>query len=53
MGTVVVNTTVAEKMVILGFVVLVSAAIAIWTIRRRGNTDGSDSINPQLSPKYK
>jgi hypothetical protein len=36
MSTVVVNTTVAEKMVMAGLLVLVSAIVAIWVIRRRG-----------------
>ncbi|MCJ7575904.1 MAG: thrombospondin type 3 repeat-containing protein [Dehalococcoidia bacterium] len=35
MSTVAVNTTPAEKMVIIGLLVLVSAALAIWTTRRR------------------
>jgi hypothetical protein len=35
MSTVAVNTTTAEKMVILGLLVLVSVAVAIWATRRR------------------
>jgi hypothetical protein len=34
-STVVVNTTEAEKIVVFGLLVLVSAAVAIWAIRRR------------------
>jgi len=36
MSTVVVNTTPAEKAAILGLLVLVSAALAVWATRRRG-----------------
>jgi alpha-tubulin suppressor-like RCC1 family protein len=36
MSTVVVNTTPAEKITILGLLVLVSAALAVWATRRRG-----------------
>jgi alpha-tubulin suppressor-like RCC1 family protein len=36
MSTVVVNTTPVEKAIIIGLMVLVSAAMAIWVIRRRG-----------------
>ena len=36
MSTVAVNTTPAEKMVIVGLVVLVSVAVAVWATRRRG-----------------
>jgi alpha-tubulin suppressor-like RCC1 family protein len=35
-STVVVNTTVAEKIAIVGLLALVSVAVAIWTTRRRG-----------------
>jgi hypothetical protein len=36
MSTVAVNTTPAEKIAILGLLVLVSVALAIWATRRRG-----------------
>jgi len=36
MSTVAINTTLAEKMVIIGLVVLVSVALAVWAKRRRG-----------------
>jgi len=36
MSTVAVNTTPAEKAVIVGLVVLVSVALAVWATRRRG-----------------
>jgi C1A family cysteine protease len=36
MSTVVVNTTPAEKIAIIGLLVLVSVAVAIWAKRRRG-----------------
>jgi hypothetical protein len=36
MSTVVVNTTPAEKMVIVGLLALVSVALAIWVKRQRG-----------------
>jgi hypothetical protein len=36
MSTVVVNTTPAEKTAIVGLLVLVSAALAVWAKRRRG-----------------
>ena len=36
MSTVVVNTTPAEKIVILGLLALVSATLAVWATRRRG-----------------
>jgi Leucine-rich repeat (LRR) protein len=36
MSTVAVNTTPAEKTAILGLLVLVSAALAVWATRRRG-----------------
>jgi len=36
MSTVVVKTTLAEKIAIIGLVVLVSVALAVWTKRRRG-----------------
>jgi hypothetical protein len=36
MSTVAVNTTPAEKMAILGLLVLISVAVAIWAMRRRG-----------------
>jgi len=36
MSTVAVNTTVAEKMAILGLLVFVSVAVAVWAMRRRG-----------------
>ena len=36
MSTVAVNTTPAEKMVILGLLALVSSALAVWAMRRRG-----------------
>jgi hypothetical protein len=35
MSTIVVNTTPGEKMVIVGLVVLVSVALAVWAMRRR------------------
>jgi hypothetical protein len=44
MSTVAVSTTVGEKMVILGLLLLVSLAVVVWITRRRGGTDGSDSI---------
>jgi hypothetical protein len=36
MSTLVVNTTPAEKAAIIGLLVLVSVAVAVWTTRRRG-----------------
>ena len=36
MSAVVINTTLAEKMVIVCLLVLVSVAVAVWAIRRRG-----------------
>jgi hypothetical protein len=36
MSAVVVNTTPAEKAAIVGLVVMVAAALAIWATRRRG-----------------
>ncbi len=36
MSTIVVNTTPAEKVVIVGLLVLVSLAVSIWATRRRG-----------------
>ena len=36
MSTVVVNTTPVEKMAIIGLLMLVSVAVAVWVIRRRG-----------------
>ena len=36
MSTVVVNTTPAEKTAMIGLLVLVSVALAIWETRRRG-----------------
>jgi hypothetical protein len=36
MATVSVNTTVAEKIAIVGLLALVSVALAIWATRRRG-----------------
>jgi hypothetical protein len=36
MGTVAVNTTPAEKMVILGLLALVSVVLVVWAKRRRG-----------------
>jgi hypothetical protein len=36
MSTVVVNTTLAEKAVIVGLLVLISVALAVWAKRRRG-----------------
>jgi len=36
MSTMVVNTTIAEKMAIVGLLVLVSVALAVWATRRRG-----------------
>jgi hypothetical protein len=36
MSAVAVNTTTLEKMVIVGLLVLVSAAVAVWATRRRG-----------------
>jgi hypothetical protein len=36
MSTVAVNTTMAEKVAIVGLLVLVSVAVAIWVTRRRG-----------------
>ena len=36
MSTVAVNTTTAEKTAIVGLLVLVSVAVAIWATRRRG-----------------
>jgi hypothetical protein len=36
MSTLAVNTTPAEKMAILGFLVLVSVALAVWAKRRQG-----------------
>jgi hypothetical protein len=35
MSTVIVNTTSAEKMIIMGLLVLVSVAVAVWAMRRR------------------
>jgi len=35
MSAVAVNTTLAEKIAILGLLVLVSVGLAIWTMRRR------------------
>jgi hypothetical protein len=42
MSTVVINTTPAEKASIVGLLVLVSVAVAIWTTRRRSK--GSEYI---------
>jgi len=36
MSAVVVNTTAVEKMIVVGLLVLVGAAVAVWAIRRRG-----------------
>jgi putative Mn2+ efflux pump MntP len=36
MSTVVVNTTPAEKMIIIGLLALISIALAVWAGRRRG-----------------
>jgi hypothetical protein len=36
MSTVIVNTSLAEKVAILGLLVLVSAVLAVWAARRRG-----------------
>jgi hypothetical protein len=36
MSTVIVNTSLAEKVAILGLLVLMSAALAVWAARRRG-----------------
>jgi hypothetical protein len=36
MSTVVVNTTPAEKMIIIGLLALATVAVIIWAIRRRG-----------------
>jgi hypothetical protein len=36
MSAVAVNTTSAEKAAMLGLVVLVSVAVAVWVTRRRG-----------------
>ena len=36
MSTIAVNTTPAEKMAIIGLLVLVAVAVAIWATRRRG-----------------
>jgi len=44
MSVVAVNTTSAERMAIMGSVVLVSVALVVWVKRRRGSTDGADSI---------
>jgi len=44
MSTVVVNTTLAEKMAILGLLVLVSVTATIWVTKRRRSTYGSHSI---------
>jgi hypothetical protein len=38
MSTVAVNTTPAEKIVIVGLLVLLSVALAIWAVRRRGKS---------------
>jgi hypothetical protein len=38
MSTVAVNTTPAEKIVIVGLLVLLSVALAIWATRRRGKS---------------
>jgi hypothetical protein len=35
-STVAVNTSPAEKMAIIGFLVLASVAVAVWLARRRG-----------------
>jgi hypothetical protein len=35
MSTIAVNTTPAEKMAIIGLLVLVSVAVAVWVTRRR------------------
>jgi len=44
MSTVAVNTTPAQKIAIIGLVVLVSVALVVWATRRRGrrlgNTEG-------------
>jgi len=40
MSTVAVNTTLAEKTAIAGLLVLVSIAVAIWAMRRRGRGPG-------------
>jgi hypothetical protein len=37
MSTIAVNTTPAEKVTIVGLLVLVSAAVAVWATRRRGS----------------
>jgi hypothetical protein len=37
MSTIAVNTTPAEKAAIIGLLVLVAVAVAIWTMRRRGS----------------
>jgi len=36
MSTIAINTTPAEKIVIVGLLVLVSVALAVWAKRRRG-----------------
>jgi hypothetical protein len=36
MSIIAVNTTLAEKVAIMGFLVLVSVAVAAWATRRRG-----------------
>jgi hypothetical protein len=36
LSTVAVNTTLAEKIAIIGLLVLVSVALAVWATRRRG-----------------
>ena len=40
MSTVAVNTTPAEKMAIVGLLMLVSVAVAVWAMRRRGRGPG-------------
>jgi len=40
MSTVAVNTTPAEKMAIVGLLVLVSVALTVWAMRRRGRGSG-------------